>query len=127
MKERNRVAERHAAEAKAKAISREEMKLKLREKNAKRRANEREKRMSSRMANLQKLMLLAKASKKGVASESLGKKINAFKTSIKNEAAEDRKQEGNLGLKILITDAAEKCEEAKAAATDEAIQDSCSC
>eukprot|EP00505_MAST-04D_sp_SCG-Rhode-Island_P002405 Stramenopile-MAST_4_protein_2405 len=123
LKEQNRLAERAAAEAKAKAISREEMKLKLREKNARRRAQKREERMRSRMMDLKKLIVLAKMSKKGLAAAAINKKIVALKTSIQNESVEDRKQEGNLGLKILITDAAEKCEEAKAKASEAAIKD----
>jgi hypothetical protein len=99
------------AALKAKALDREEKKLKLRLAKEHKRRLLREKRVRDRMAKMKKMLELAKknrAQKKAAQS-----RILQLKNDMIKESREDAKQEANLNLKVLIVDAAEKCELAK--------------
>ena len=96
------------AALKAKALDREEKKLKLRLAKEHKRRLLREKRVRDRMAKMKKMLELAKknrAQKKAAQS-----RILQLKNDMIKESREDAKQEANLNLKVLIVDAAEKCE-----------------
>jgi hypothetical protein len=130
MKLRSKLARRKAAEIrarhykeesrkaalKAKALDRQAKKIKLRLAKERKRKLRREQRLKQRMNKMRQMLALAKKNHK-TASVSQKKTAEANIQKLKNEmvleSREDAKQEANLKLKMLIVDAAEKCELAK--------------
>ena len=104
------------AAMKAKALDRQAKKLKLRLLRERRRKIARRNRARQRMARMKKMLqALREKHKKSTAAQrkAAQSKIEKFKKQVLKENREDAKQEANLNLKVLIVDAAEKCELAK--------------
>ena len=104
------------AAMKAKALDRQAKKLKLRLLRERRRKIARRNRARQRMARMKKMLqALREKHKKSTAAQrkAAQSKIEKFKKQMLKENREDAKQEANLNLKVLIVDAAEKCELAK--------------
>merc|ERR1712167_365485 len=108
--------ESRKAALKAKALDRQAKKIKLRLAKERKRKLRREQRLKQRMNKMRQMLALAKKNHK-TASVSQKKTAEANIQKLKNEmvleSREDAKQEANLKLKMLIVDAAEKCELAK--------------
>ena len=104
------------AAMKAKALDRQAKKLKLRLLRERRRKIARRNRARQRMARMKKMLqTLRQKHKKSTAAQrkAAQSKIEKFKKQMLKENQEDAKLEANLNLKVLIVDAAEKCELAK--------------
>ena len=127
LKAKHLAAEEAAATLKAQNLDREEKKLQLREKRSETRSMEAKARLNAKMKSMNQLLVIAKSKKTASKTEQqkIQKQITSLKSSMAKQEEEDAKKESNLRVKILVVDAAEKCEQAKSTGGSEKAMQKC--